>query len=832
MQTLWQDLRFGVRMLIKKPGFTLVAVLTLALGIGVNTAIFSTVNGFILRPLAVERPDDLVMATWGSKKSSEAWNRFSYPNYVDYRDSNQVFSGLLVWQMTSAGISNSADRNAADQSRADVIWGELVSGNYFDMLGVKAALGRTFSPEEDRVPNGHPVVVLGHNLWRQRFTGDPSIVGKQIYLNGFPFTVIGVGPPEFKGVKFAIRQDFWAPTMMAARFAFPDQWHTRRGSQGWNMLGRLKPGVTIEQAKADLNRIADNLAVAYPETNADARIQVLPEVKGRFYDVSDFLGFMGLMAMSVAGLVLLISCANVANLLLARAAARSREIGVRLALGAGRIRIIRQLLTESVLLASLGGVIGLLFAYVGTNLVHASVPPLPYPISLDFNPDLRVLKWTVIISLLTGVIFGLAPALLASRADLVPILKGDSSGNIGGERSRRWNLRGVLVMTQVALSIVILVCAGLFLRSLNRAQRVDPGFRVDKLVTMMLDPGLLNYSVEEGKRFYQELLQRMESQPGVRAASLVEYLPLGDSNSNRGPVLREGDPPPKPGDGQTIDCNLIAPKYFETMQGQLVAGRDFNLRDNDQSPRVVIVNQEFARRLWGGEQQALGKRVRVSGPDSPLLEVVGVAKDGLYLNLYENRRAYFYLPEYQGSYNSQMTLLVSANSSADLTAVADAMRRQVRELDSRVPVFGLQMAERNLSFAYWGPRLGAGMASAFGVLALLLATMGLYSVMSYSVSRRTREIGVRMALGAERRDILKIVIGEGLTLVGIGVVVGLAGAFGLTRVLAGLLFGVSATDPMTFALVVALLLLIALLACYIPARRATRVDPMTALRTE
>jgi putative ABC transport system permease protein len=829
---MWQELRYGVRMLIKTPGFTLIAVITLALGIGANTAILSTVNGFVLRPLPVDHPEELVTPFWGSRKNIDVWGMFSYANYVDLRDQNKVFSGLLAWQMSSAGISDSASRSGGDGGRADIIWGEIVSGNYFDVLGVKAALGRTFLPEEDRTPNTHPVVVLGHAFWRKRFNSDPSIVGRAVYLNGHPFTVIGIAPPTFHGAKFAISEDFWIPLMMQSRLGLPEGWHTERGVPYLTLVGRLKAGVTVQQAQADLNLITENLGKLYPKHNADSKIQVVSEVDGRFNEIAGFMKFISVIAMAVAGLVLLVACANVANLLLARAGSRSREIGIRLAIGAGRFRIVRQLLVESLLLALLGGTLGMIFAFWGTDLIHASIPPLPYPINLDFSPDLRVLKWMMLVSLMTGVIFGLAPALIASRTDLVAVLKSDAAGQLQHGRARRWNLRSLLVIAQVAISIIVLVCTGLFLKSLSRVQNADPGFSTKNLITMRLAPGLLGYSPGEGKRFFIELLRRLEAQPGVRAASLAIFLPLTEMNSQRSPVIREGEPPPPPNQGMEVDANVVAPKYFETMRTPLLLGRDFTERDNDDAPKVVIVNREFARRLYGSEPNALGRRFRAKGPDSPLLEIIGVAKDGLYINLYESPRPYIFMPEYQGDYESQMTLLVSANASSDLKTVADGVRREVEQMDSRVPVFGLRMAEQNLAYAYWAPRLAAGLATAFGLLALVLATMGLYSVMTYAVSRRTREIGIRMALGAQGRDVLKMVISRGMSLAFAGIVIGLIGAFALTRLLSGLLFEVSATDPLTFIVITLLLMFVALLACWVPARRATRVDPNVALRYE
>ncbi|HEX8143815.1 MAG TPA: ABC transporter permease [Pyrinomonadaceae bacterium] len=826
---LLQDLRYGVRILAKHPGFTAVAVLALALGIGVNTAILSTVNGFVLRPLPVEKPEGLVVPFWGRKMDTQVWGRFSYANYEDVRQQNKSFSDLCAWMETSASISSSESRNAGDGERAEVVWGELVSGNYFDVMGVKPVLGRVILPEEDRTPNAHPVVVLSQPLWQQRFNADAAIVGKTIYLNGQPFTVIGVMPESFLGSAFFLRKAFWAPLMMAQKFGRRAEWKTDRSYALFNLLGRLKPGLTMAQAETDLNLVADNLAKLYPKENADTKIQLTTEVDGRYEGATRIIKYGGLLALCVSGLVLLLACANVANLMLARAAARAREIGIRLALGASRGRIVRQLLTESVLLACLGGVLGLALAYWGADVMRTSFPPVPYPVSFDFAPDGYVLKWMLLVSLLTGVIFGLAPALLASRTDLVAVIKGGGAGQ--SQSRRRWNLRGVLVIAQVTISLVVLICAGLFIRSLRQAHQTDPGFQTENLVTMMINPSLLSYDAQETtRRFFPELLRRIESQPGVRAAALVNDMPLMVENLSRGPVVKEGEANPPPNQGINSDCNYVTPKYFDTMQTPLVLGRDFTDRDTVDAPPVVIVNQEFARRLYGSAENALGKRFRIS-QDTPLMEIIGIAKDGRYRTLYEDPLIFMFLPLYQHPRTS-VTLLVSAQSSSALASVVESARREIAQLDARLPIYGLMMAEENLTIAYWGPRVAAGMATTFGVLALVLATMGLYSVMTYDVSQRTHEIGIRMALGASLRDVLKLIVSQGMRMALIGIVLGLMGAFALTRVLASLLLGVGTTDLVTFIGVPFLLVAVALLACYIPARRAARVDPLVALRHE
>jgi macrolide transport system ATP-binding/permease protein len=825
---LLQDVRYGVRILAKQPGFTAVAALALGLGIGVNTAILSAVNGFVLRPLPVENPSELVVPYWGRKMDAHVWGDFSYANYVDVREHNNSFSDLCAWTEVAAGITSSESRTAGDGERAEVVWGELVSANYFDVMGVRPMLGRGFLPEEDRTPNAHPVVVLGHSLWERRFGADAAIVGKTIYLNGMPFTVIGVMPESFLGSIFYLREAFWAPLTMAQHFGRRADWNTDRSYAFFNLYGRLKPGVTMAQAETDVNLVAGNLATLYPDDNADTKIQITTEVDGRYDDVTRVLRYGGLLAVCVSGLVLLLACANVANLMLARAVTRAREIGIRLALGASRGRVVRQLLTESLLLALLGGVLGWVFAYPAADVIRAAFPPVPYPLSVDFAPDGYVLKWMLVVCLVTGVLFGLAPAVLATRTDLVGVIKGMAASPFHGRR--HWNPRGALVIVQVTISLIVLICAGLFIRSLGNAYQADPGFQSDNLVTMMLNLDSLGYDQEATRRFYPELQRRIETQPGVRMASLASELPLMVSRGSRGPIVKEGESDPPPNQGVSSECSLVTPKYFDTLRTPLVQGRDFTERDDADAPPVAIVNQEFARRFYGSEHDAMGKRFRFA-QGTPLMEIIGIAKDGRYGTLYEDQQLYMFLPVSQHP-RARMTLLISAHSDGDFPAVVESVRREIAQLDARLPVFGVMVAEENLTLAYMGPRVAAGMATTFGVLALVLATIGLYSVMTYAVSQRTHEIGIRMALGARVRDVVRLIVRQGMRMVVIGMVLGLVGAFALTRVLASLLLGVGTTDSITFVGVAVLLVTVAFLACYIPARRAARVDPLVALRHE
>ncbi|HEX7316354.1 MAG TPA: ABC transporter permease [Pyrinomonadaceae bacterium] len=826
LDDLGRDLRYGVRILAKQPGFTLVAALTLGLGIGVNTAILSAVNGFILRPLSADKPEELMAPYWGRKADAQVWDRFSYANYLDLREQNKSFTDLCAFTWAAGGMSGGESHNAVEGSRAEVVYGELVSGNYFEVMGVRPILGRGFLPEENLTPNTHPVVVLSHHSWQRRFNADPAIVGKSVFLNGTAFTVVGVMPESFLGSVFYFRQGFWVPMMMAQKFSRRPEWRMDRAYQTVNLYGRLKPGVTMGQAEADLNLVNDNLAQLYPKENGDTRVQLRTELDGRYEGATRVMRYGGVLALCVSCLVLLLACANVANLMLARAAMRGREIGIRLAIGASRGRIIRQLLTESLLLALVGGLLGWAFAYLGAGWAQATFPPVPYPVNLDLAPDSYLLKWMLAVSMLTGVLFGLAPALLASRTDLISVIKsGVASPSYG---RRRWNLRGLLVVAQVTISLVILICAGLFIRSLGMVRGTDPGFQTENLATMIINLDLLAYEQQASLRFFPELQRRVEALPGVRTAALASEMPLMDSRQSRGPVVKEGELDPPPNQGVISECSIVTPKYFETLRMPLVRGRDFTDRDDLNAPRVVIVNQAFARKFYGGEEEALGRRFRFA-QGTPLMEIVGITEDGHYDSLYQDHQIYMFLPVYQHP-RGRMTLLVGAQSADDLQGLVERARGEIARLDARLPVFGVMMAEENLSLAFWGPRVAAGMATTFGVLALVLATMGLYSVMTYTVSQRTHEIGIRMALGAALRDVVRLVVGQGMKMALVGVALGLGGAFAMTRVLGSLLLGVGTTDLVTFVGVPLLLVVVALLACYIPARRAARVNPLIALR--
>jgi predicted permease len=814
---IFQDLRFALRRLSKSPGFTLVAVASLALGVGANAAIFSLVNAVLLRPLPVRDPGRLVSVSLTGKDDS--MQAFSYPTYKDFRDRNQTLDGLFAERMAPLSLSRGAGNER--------VWGYLVSGNYFEVLGVGAERGRTFTQADDGAPLSAPLAVVSHSCWQRRFGGDPDLVGRDVQLNGHPFRVVGVMPEGFAGTEIIYTPEVWVPMSMQEWVEPGNAWLERRTTQNLFAVGRLKEGVTSEQAEASLNLLAGQLGREYPDTDEGRKVVlippgfILPQLRGAV------VGFAAVL-MGAVSLVLLIACANLANLLLARASGRRKEIALCVALGASRWRLVRQLLVESLLLALAGGGAGLLLAAWLMELVAAYRPPIDIPVWIETGVDWRVLLFALGASLLTTVIFGLVPALQATRTDLVPALRGVASSRARG-RSR---LRGALVVAQVTLSLVLLVAAGLTVRALRQLQTASPGFEVEYGLVASFDLGLQGYDEARGRDFQRRLLERVRALPGVRAASLTDLFPLSLNYSNND-IHIEGRPGARGANAAQAMVASVEPDYFAAMGIPLVTGRPFGGRDAPEAPRVVVVNETFARRFFPGvdpAREAVGKRVSFRGDEGPWDEIVGVAKDGKYWTIGEAPQPFVYSPLAQ-SYASTVTLVVRA-PGGDARALAPALNAEVRALDAGLPLFDVKTMEEHLGVSLFPARVAAALLGGFGLLALVLAATGVYGVVSYAAAQQTREIGIRVALGARRRDVLRLVAGRGMLLVALGVALGLAGALALTRFMEGVLYGVSASDPLTFALVAALLLAVALVACLVPARRATKVDPMIALRYE
>jgi macrolide transport system ATP-binding/permease protein len=820
---LWQDLRFGARMLFKTPGFTAVAVLSLALGIGANTAIFSLVDKVMIRKLPVDEPERLVVVSATSSRGLST--AFTYPDFADYREGNQVFEGLACYTQRALTLN--------DGGQAERIQGLIVSGNYFTALRVQPALGRGFLPEEDKTRGSHPVIVLSHGLWQRRFGADPGVVGKVIDLNSYSFTVVGIAPAEFTGAIPGFAPDVYVPVMMqglvSPSWKFDPLFGPRSRGLAWlEVLGRLKPGVSREQAAAALTALGSQIAKANPNADGSPRFEpkfILEDGSRGNTSLLRDLSFPLQMLMATVGLILLIACANVANLLLARAGARQKEIAIRLSIGAGRGRLIRQLLTESVLLSLLGGGAGVALATSISGLVVSYTPPNTFStLTLDNQLDWRVLGFTLGVSLLTGFLFGLAPALSASRPNLVAALKNETT--LLGNAARGLSLRNLLVVGQVALSLIVLIGAGLCVRSLQKLQAIDAGFDASKVLVMSADVSLSGYNNERGLQFYVTLLERIKTLRGVEAASLAAQLPLGTAISS---TLKVEGYVPTPGEDLTSDFNIIGPDYFRTMKIPLLAGREFGPPDNTTALQVVVINETAARRYWPN-QNPLGRRLILGrAPDEEVREIVGVVKDSKYRRLNEAVRPAIYVPFAQ-DYRANMALHV--RTTGEPTAMLAAVRHEVQSLDASLPLYNIKTLEEQRNSSLYTTRLAATLLTVFGLLALLLAALGLYGVMAYAVNRRTREIGIRLALGAQGHNVLRQILAEGMTVVTVGVALGLAGAFALTRLMKTLLFGVTATDPLTFVLIAGLLLVVAMLACFIPARRATKVDPLVALRCE
>ena len=809
-----QDIRYGLRMIVKAPAFTVLAMLALALGVCANTTIFSLINGLVLRPLTGVKDPGRLVAVYTSDYSSGLYGGSSFPDYIDFRNQADAFESLAAADQTVL--------NATGESEAERLRGVFVTGNYFEVLGVNAQLGRTLQPSDEQASNAQSVVI-SDGLWQRRFSADPSIVGNTLRLNGKPYTIIGVTDPGFRGLRLGLSPEFWLPITANSEYAT-----SSRGDRGIELVGRLKPGFTVAQAQTQLTTIAARLAQAYPQTNLGTLAQpneprpvtvlqesrVPPSAQVGVWRVS-------LLLFAVVGLVLLIACANVANLLLARASARRREIAVRLALGASRSRIVRQLLTESLLLALLGGAAGLMATQWTARMLPGFFPPNEAG-GLDLSLDWRVLVFTLAVTLVTGVLFGLAPTLQATRPNLISSLKDEATAY--GQRLRHLRLRDVLVISQLALSLVLLIGAALFLRSLQNAVLFNPGFNAQNLLIASMETRGATLNQQQAQAFYQQTLERIRSLPGVQAVTLTRIAPISGGGQRRG-VKLEGYQPQANEDTE-LNTNVIGLNYFNTMEIPMVAGRDFNAQDREGSPAVVIVNEELARRYFGGN--AVGKRLRL-GSDAPFSEIIGVVRTAKYRNLREEPLPFIYIPLGQ-EHQSGMTLMV--RTAVDPTSLVGAVRNEMRALNKDVPVFSVQTMEERIGGQLAADRMIAVLLSIFGGGALLLAAIGIYGVMGYSVVQRTHEIGIRIALGAEQRDILKLIVGQGMVLVLIGAAIGLALALAATRLIKSLLFGVSATDPLTFAVVVVVLIGVALLACYLPARRAMKVDPLVALRYE
>jgi predicted permease len=818
LEMLVQDMRFGLRRMLKTPGFTIVAILSLALGIGANTAIFSLVNTVMFPPLPVAEPERLLSVYPVSMSHDGQVQAFSYPNYKDFRDRNEVFSGLFVTRFSPMSISH--------EGRNDRVWGFLVSGNYFDILGVRAAYGRTFTQEEDKVRLKDPVAVLSYDFWQRRFGSDPNLVGKTTILNGHSFTIIGITPKGFAGSELAYDPDLWVPMMMQEWIEPGNNYLDRRETQNLFATGRLKPGVSVEQAEASLKVLAEQLGREYPETNENMSIMVTPP--GLIHPLlrDPVVSFSAVLMVTV-GLVLLIACTNLANLLLARATERRREIAIRLALGASRRRIIGQLLVESVLLAISGGVIGLLLAFVTIRMVAAFKLPIDFPLKINIFLDERVFCFTLFVSLLTGVLFGLVPALQATNLELLPSLK-DATSQAGARRSL---LRNGLIVSQVALSLVLLIAAGLVVRALQHLQTSSPGFDPGNSLIMSVDVGLQGYDKARGQQFYHLLTERVRAIPGVRSASIADFIPLSLNYSSSN-IHVEGQPPARGGNLPTSMVATIDLNYFTTMGIPFIAGRDFTDKDTSETPKVMIVNETFARQFFSGSnpvENAIGKRVSTGGPEGPFNQIVGVVRNGKYFSIGEEAQPFMYFATSQ--YYHSYAILV-ARTDSDPERMIGTIREEISRLDPHLPVFDAKTMEKHMGLSLFPARVAATLLGGFALLTLLLAAIGIYGVMSYSVVQRTREIGIRLALGAQPMHVLRMVVRQGMVLASIGLVIGLVGSVGMGKLITTMLYGVSATDGVTFLSTSLLLGAVVLVACIIPARRAMKVNPIETLRYE
>jgi predicted permease len=812
MEALLQDLKYGLRMLARSPGFTTLVVLTLALGIGANTTIFSCINSTLLNPIpGVMDTSRIVSLTRGG--TVEDPREFSYPDYADLRERNRSFSGLAAFAIRPVDLTGSG--------KPERVWGTIASANYFDALGVRPILGRGFLPTEEQKPGGAPVVVLSYGLWRTHFGGNSHIVGQTISINQQPFTVVGVTPPAFQGSLTGLRSDLWIPLVMQQQVVSASDRLHDRGSNWLMMQGRLAPHIFPQRAQQEMNLLMERIVEQFPDSHfGHNEIGLYP--LWRAPDGANAYFYILLpMLLAIAGVVLMLACANVANLLLVRAVSRRTEIAIRVSIGASRWRVMRQLLVESLILALAGGALAMMLTSWMAGTFAEFIPPTDFPVSLDVRPDRTVLLAALMISVLSGLIFGLLPALRCASLAPAAVLKEDTARASGGLRKAR--LTTALAVAQLALSLLLLTSAGLFIRGFWRAQRFDPGFKPDHVLVASFDLFPAGYTQAKGLEFDRQLLAKLDALPGVQSATLADDVPLGFTRNTE--MIKLEGYVPRLREAMDVRSATVGPDYLRTMDIPLLAGREFTPQDTIETQRVAVVNQALVDRYWP-HQDAIGKRLWA---EARWFTVIGVARNSNYDRLNEAPMPFLYLPLFQVYYQHPT---IHARVWGDPLAVAPAVEKAVHELNADLPVFDVDSLGSRLQVASANLRIAGTFVGAFGLLALILATVGIYGVIAYTTRQRTHEIGIRVALGAGRRDILRLVLGQGLRMTMSGLAFGLAASVVLTPFLRSQLFGVSTTDALTYGSVTLLLSVVAFAACYIPARRAAKVEPMVALRHE
>ena len=810
MTTLIQDIRYGLRVLAKNPGFTLVAVITLGLGIGANSTIFSWINSTLLNPIpGVQRTRGLYSLTRGGTATNPV--QFSYPDYADLRDRSRSFSALVATSIRPMDLTGAG--------RPERVWATLATANYFDVLDVRPLLGRGFLPEDEEKPGGAPELLISYRYWQTHFGGDRSILGRTVQINHHPFNVVGVTPPTFEGTQTGLRSDLFIPVMMEEQVVPGGDRNHRRSSDWLMLLGRLKPEVSRHQAQEEMNLLLQRIVEQFPDSHPGRNQVTLWPLWQAPHGANAYLYVFLPVLMVLAGVVLLLACANVANLQLVRSIARRREIAVRLSVGAGRGRLLRQLLVESLLLSLAGGTLAVALAVWTSGMFASFIPPTDVPVSLQVHFDLRVLFVTLGLAVLTGLIFGILPAWRSSSLAPATVLKEEGGATAGGLHKGR--LASGLVVAQIALSLLLLISAGLFIRAFRRAQQFNPGFSSDHVLLTYFDLYPAGYSSEDGREFERQLQTKLQSIPGVESVTLSSWVPLGFMEDSE-PIVPEGYAA-QAREPLYVRLAEVGPDYLHTLEIPLLAGRDFTAQDTHTSEQVAIVNQAMASRFWPG-QDVIGKRLQVYGEWHT---IVGLTANTNYDRLGEAPQPFFFLPLSQDYAHS---VAIHARVAGDPMAYAGAIEKTVHELNADLPVFDVAPLSSRVQFASTNLRIAATFVGVFGLLALLLAAVGIYGVVAFTTRQRTHEIGIRVALGADKSEILGLVLKQGLRLTLFGLVGGFTAALGLSRLMSSLLFGIGPHDPLTFVGVAALLAVVALMACYIPAHRATRVDPMVALR--